>query len=80
MALNNDDVPDKTKDEAWQMLEQASKERDISDFKDAVRILSKADPEMTYLGLEKELRQRESKIYIIAMVPSNRYHVALHAS
>ena len=67
MAINNEDVPDKSEDEAWQMLEQASKEKDITDFKDAVRILTKAVPEMTYPRLEKELRKRNMKIYIIAM-------------
>ena len=50
------------------MLEQASKERDIGDFKEALQILSKAAPDYTYPRLEKEFRKRGYSIYLIAMV------------
>lgn len=52
------------------MLEQASEERDITDFKEAVQILSKVAPEYTYLELEKEFRKRGFKVFLIAMVGS----------
>jgi hypothetical protein len=49
------------------LLLQASEERDIGDFKDAVQILSKACPDYTYAKLEKEFRSRGFSIYMIAM-------------
>lgn len=50
------------------MLKQASDEKDISDFKDAIQILSKAAPDYTYPRLEKEFRKRGYNVYLIAMV------------
>lgn len=68
MKLNDDHVASKSIDEAWAMLEQASEERDIGDFKEAVQILTKASPGYSYAGLEKEFRKRGFKIFLIAMV------------
>ena len=67
-AFDLSKIADKTTDEAWAMLTQASEERDITDFKEAVQILSKAIPEMTYVDLEKECRKREFTVYLIATV------------
>jgi hypothetical protein len=66
--LDNEHVLEKSEDEAWELLKQASDERDIDDFKEALQILSKAVPAYTYPELEKEFRKREFKIYLIAMV------------
>jgi hypothetical protein len=66
-ALDNSRVAAKSEDEAWALLQQASEERDIGDFKEAVQILSKACPDYTYPKLEKEFRAREFSIYLIAM-------------
>lgn len=60
-------VADKTEPEAYAILKAASDDRDIDDFKDAVQILSKAVPDMTYPRLEKECRKRDFKIYLIAI-------------
>lgn len=49
------------------MLKQASSEKDLDDFKDAVKILVKADATYTYPKLEKEFRARGFKVYLIAM-------------
>ena len=49
------------------MLKAASTDKDLDDFKDAVKILTKAVPEYTYQQLEKEFRKRGFKVYIIAM-------------
>ena len=49
------------------MLHQASEEREISDFKDALKILSKVCPDYTYVQLEKEFRAKNFSIYMIAM-------------
>ncbi|ETI25215.1 hypothetical protein G647_04588 [Cladophialophora carrionii CBS 160.54] len=66
-VLDNSRVAEKSEDEAWALLQQASEERDIGDFKEAVQILSKACPDYTYPQLEKEFRAREFSIYLIAM-------------
>ncbi|KIY02853.1 uncharacterized protein Z520_01318 [Fonsecaea multimorphosa CBS 102226] len=65
--VDNTRVADKSEDEAWELLKQASDERDIGDFKEALQILSKAAPEYTYPMLEKEFRKRGFSIYLIAM-------------
>jgi hypothetical protein len=61
-------IADKTEAEAWKAIKQASDERDISDFKEAVQVLVKACPEMTYPKLEKECRKRDFNVYLIALV------------
>lgn len=68
MKLNLNNVADKTVDEAWVLLTQASDERDLDDFKDGVKILSKAAPDMTYVDMEKEFRSRDFNVYLIGLV------------
>ncbi|EXJ95745.1 hypothetical protein A1O1_00869 [Capronia coronata CBS 617.96] len=65
--IDNHRIADKSEDEAWALLKQASDEKDIGDFKEAVQILSKAAPDLTYARLEKEFRKRDFNIYLIAM-------------
>ena len=52
-------------------MKQASDNRDITDFKEAVQVLAKALPELTYDQLEKECRKRSYKIFLIALVGGN---------
>lgn len=50
------------------MLEQASKDVDIGDFRDAVQVLAKAvDGDLTYVDLEKEFRKKDFSIHLIAL-------------
>ena len=65
--IDNSDVPDMSEQEAWALIKEASDDLEVGDFKDAVRALSKAVPEMTYPQLEKELRKRDLSIYLIAL-------------
>lgn len=67
MKTNLNNVPDKTIDEAWAMLHQASEDGDLDDFKDAVKILSKACPEMTYAEMEKDFRARGLAVFLIGL-------------
>ncbi|EXJ59961.1 hypothetical protein A1O7_04109 [Cladophialophora yegresii CBS 114405] len=66
-VLDNARVAEKSENEAWALLQQASEERDIGDFKEAVQILSKACPDYSYPKLEQEFRARNFSIYLIAM-------------
>jgi hypothetical protein len=61
-------VADKTEADAWKDVKQASDEHDIADFKEAVQVLVKACPELTYPKLEKEFRKRHLNVYLIALV------------
>lgn len=61
-------IADKTEADAWKELKYASAERDITDFKEAVQVLIKARPEMTYPQLEQEFRKRDLNVYLIALV------------
>ena len=67
-VLDNAHVAEKSEGEAWALLKEASDERDITDFKEAVQILSKTAPDYTYPRLEKEFRKRGYNVYLIAMV------------
>ena len=66
--INLQHIANKTEGEAWKAVEQASNERDITDFKEAVQVLVKACPELTYPKLEKEFRKRGFNIYLVALV------------
>jgi hypothetical protein len=66
--INLQHIADKTEGAAWKAIEQASNERDIADFKEAVQVLVKACPELTYPQLEKEFRKRGFNIYLVALV------------
>ncbi|KAK4945981.1 hypothetical protein LTR10_014783 [Elasticomyces elasticus] len=66
-VIDNAHVAEKSEDEAWALLKEASDERDITDFKEAVQILSKTAPDYTYPRLEKEFRKRGYNVYLIAM-------------
>ena|SRR2546423_7524126 len=59
---------DKTEAEAWNCTKQASDEYDITDFKEALQVLIKACPDMTYTKLEKDFRNRGLNVYLIGLV------------
>ena len=67
-VINLQHIADKTESEAWKAIKQASHERDITDFKEAVQVLVKACPELTYPELEKEFRKRDFNVYLVALV------------
>ena len=59
-VIDDSAVPSVSEREAWLMIEGASNDRDVDDFKDAVKVLAKAKGyEYSYLDLEKELRKRD---------------------
>src|SRR5436305_15230891 len=61
-------IADKTEADAWKDVKQASDEHDIADFKEAVQVLVKVCPELTYPKLEEEFRKRQLNVYFIAVV------------
>lgn len=67
-VINLQHIADKTESEAWKAVKQASNEHDITDFKEAVQVLVKACPELTYPELEKEFRKRDFNVYLVALV------------
>ncbi|KAK2768590.1 hypothetical protein FQN54_000446 [Arachnomyces sp. PD_36] len=62
------DIPDKLPEEAWAILKKASDEKDLEDFRDGLKVYSKAAPAATFVEIEKQLRGENAKIYIIGLV------------
>ncbi|MCJ1371150.1 hypothetical protein MMC20_002365 [Loxospora ochrophaea] len=65
-ALDLSQIEDKSPEEAWDMLKAADTERDLDDFRDAVKVYSKAVPDTTYEQLERSFRQNDFSVYLIA--------------
>ncbi|KAJ5732533.1 hypothetical protein N7493_004014 [Penicillium malachiteum] len=61
------DIPDKLPEEAWAMMKAASDERDLGEFRDALKVYSKSKPLATYVDIEKKMREEKFNIYLIAM-------------
>ncbi|KAJ5345040.1 hypothetical protein N7452_003044 [Penicillium brevicompactum] len=53
--------------EAWAAMKKASDERDLDDFREALKIYSKSSPEETFADIEKKMREEAFKIHIIAL-------------
>jgi len=58
-------------DVAWARIEEAVKDRDMDDVKEAVQQYIKACPELTYLDLERGLRNCDIGLFLIAMEAPN---------
>ncbi|EKV07127.1 Zinc knuckle transcription factor (CnjB), putative [Penicillium digitatum PHI26] len=60
-------VADMLPHEAWAAMKKASDERDLDDFREALKIYSKAVPHATWGDIERKMREDKFNIYIIAM-------------
>ncbi|KAI2730338.1 transcriptional regulator family: Zinc finger, CCHC-type [Penicillium roqueforti] len=60
-------VADMLPQEGWAAMKKASDERDLDDFREALKIYSKAVPNATWADIEKKMREDNFNIYIIAM-------------
>ncbi|KAJ5082753.1 Zinc knuckle CX2CX4HX4C [Penicillium argentinense] len=63
--LNN--VPDKLPGEAWAMMKAASDARDMTDFRDAFQVYSKACPDETFATIAQKMQAENFNIYIIGL-------------
>ncbi|KAJ9241347.1 transcriptional regulator family: Zinc finger, CCHC-type [Paecilomyces variotii] len=61
------DIPDKTPEEAWAVLKKASDEQDLEDFREGMKIYSKAVPQATFADIEKKMREEDFKVFLIAL-------------
>ena len=61
-------VVDLKPDEAWDKLVAADKERDLDDFREALKEYTKAVPETTYDQLEHSFRHMSFNTHVIAYV------------
>lgn len=52
---------------AWSRIVDASLQRDVDDFKEAMQFLQKAAPELTYPAIEKKLRAQHLNFYLIGL-------------
>ncbi|KAJ5848472.1 hypothetical protein N7455_012429 [Penicillium solitum] len=60
-------VADMLPHEGWAAMKKASDERDLDDFREALKIYSKAVPHATWADIERKMREDDFNIYIIAM-------------
>ncbi|RDW93447.1 putative zinc knuckle transcription factor (CnjB) [Aspergillus mulundensis] len=60
-------IPDMLPEQAWEMLKKASNDRDLEDFREGLKIYSKAVPDASFADVETKMRQESFNIYLIAM-------------
>lgn len=65
--LDLSDVPDMSEGEAWALITKASDDLEVDDFRETLKILSKANPALTYPAVEKELRKRDLSFFLIGL-------------
>ncbi|KAJ5949563.1 Zinc knuckle CX2CX4HX4C [Penicillium verhagenii] len=58
-------VADRTPGEAWDMMKAAG--TDLTEFRSALKVYSKAVPKATYVDIEKKMREDNFPLYIIAI-------------
>lgn len=64
-------LPTMAGEEAWKLLEKAINDRDMDDVKEALQIYVKAQPDITFVDLEKALRSQGYALYLIPLVKAN---------
>lgn len=69
--IDRSHLPEVTGAEAWKLLEQAIKDRDIDDVKEKIQIYLKAQPDTTFVELEQALRSQGYGLYLIPLVKAN---------
>ncbi|KAI9673629.1 MAG: hypothetical protein M1817_002266 [Caeruleum heppii] len=70
--IDYSDVPDMTPDAAWDILKKADKEKELDDFREAMRVYCKAVPDTTFVDLEKAFRRQDFKTFLIAVWCGNK--------
>lgn len=60
-----------TGEEAWKLLEKAVREKDLDEIKEKVQIYAKAQPDTTFVELEKALRSQGYGLYLIPKERAN---------
>ncbi|MCJ1365647.1 hypothetical protein MMC16_004772 [Acarospora aff. strigata] len=66
-VLDLSKILDKSPEEAWESLVAADTDGDLDDFREALKIYSKAVPLTTYAQLERAFRDNHFRIYLIAL-------------
>lgn len=66
-AIDRSHLPNKSIQEAWDMIVEAAKEKEVTDVKEAIQIYLKASPETTYVQLEEALRAQDVNLWLIAI-------------
>ncbi|KAL4911399.1 hypothetical protein BDW74DRAFT_7942 [Aspergillus multicolor] len=65
--LDLNKIPDMLPEQAWAMLKKASDDRDLEDFREGLKVYSKAVPDAAFADIETKMRQDFFNIYLIAM-------------
>ncbi|KAI3396914.1 hypothetical protein diail_11527 [Diaporthe ilicicola] len=72
--VNRSHLPDMTGEEAWKLLEKAINDRDMDEVKEKIQIYAKAQPDTTFVEIEKALRSQGYGLYLI---PKERTNLAI---
>ncbi|KAI4179057.1 MAG: hypothetical protein L6R41_008065 [Letrouitia leprolyta] len=74
-VFNTNDIETLPVEEAWQNViktaKQAVEDRDLDDFRDAMKVYQKACLDVTYEEIERSFRANDIGIYLIATEPQN---------
>lgn len=64
-------LPTMTGEEAWKLLEKAIIDADMDEIKEKIQIYVKAQPDITFVELEKALRSQGYALYLIPLIKSS---------
>ncbi|KAK3170605.1 hypothetical protein OEA41_002686 [Lepraria neglecta] len=73
-------IADMSPDDAWTALQKADQDCDLDDFRVALKVYSKAVPDVTYDDLERAFRLNNFNVYLIATekeLPKTHTYVSL---
>ena len=65
--IDRSNVPDKTDEEAWNLMAEADKANDVDDFKEAMAMYVKAVPKTTHTDLSRGMEGNNFKFHLIAL-------------
>ncbi|KUI61742.1 ATP-dependent RNA helicase glh-4 [Cytospora mali] len=69
--IDRSHLPEMTGEEAWKLLEMAIIEKDLDEVKETIQIYAKAQPDTTFVELEKALRAQGYGLYLIPKERTN---------
>ncbi|KAJ5570007.1 uncharacterized protein N7459_009437 [Penicillium hispanicum] len=72
-----DHIADKSPEDAWKLMKIASEEMEISEFREALQVYSKAVPSATFADIEKKMREENFKIHLIALEKESEEMISL---
>ena len=67
-VIDDSAIETKTAEAAWDGLKAADRERDLDEFREALKIYHKAEPSADWQSLERAFRTQDCNVYLIGYV------------